>query len=150
MSREAEVRREVLEKLKPCKEALVARGSVHWRKDRKQYVVRVRRKGQEGEVVHRTITLGPDPRAAEAAKELIAEWRLASPHGLPPDRCEMMAIGRRLIDRTALSVRQRRRLKQAIREQLQGNRLIEATCTLLSAGSVRRRLRGRPSNAGLW
>jgi hypothetical protein len=134
----------VIAKLSPFQEALAARGGVFWRGDKKTFVARVRLRAADGKTTHRSVALGRDKAVAEAALEIIANWRRQARQGLPAVRDDFLGLLCSGVEKWGSSVRVRRSLKRAVRGLIDSGLLVEAVCMALSADHYRRRPPGRP------
>ena len=109
------------EQLAEYRGGLVHNGSVHWREERENYVLRWREYGEKGAVTQRSRTLA-DAEEAERTRELLQRWRSASPRALGKDQQECLRSVHGRIDEMNLSRSQRRELRRRARDLIRAGR----------------------------
>ena len=142
--------RDLEDELEEHRPALVQNGSVHWREERQNYVLRWREYEPDGDVTHHSLTLGEDPERADRARSVIEEWRAESPRALGKEQEKRLQTTRARIAGMKLSRAQRRDMNRRARNLIQAGRSQEVKDLLEEGRRTPRRRRGKPLASGLW
>ena len=143
-----ELQKHIRDLLEPFKRMLVVGGSVHYRADHRNYVVRVHVQ-EDDRAIHKSIGIGPSEEAAECARQVIDEWRRAS-GGLSRSQLKVLEECMAEIKRARLSRSQKQKLRGLVRDELLAGDIRGAQECLSRGLRERHRPHGRLPSAGLW